>query len=108
MKVIDLLNKIANGEEVPKKFTYKGYFWEYEKRNEMWFTYFTRCGEMKNYRFDRLFYLNKCLNDEIKITEEDKKIEKLEYIENGDFIEVPSNQELMSKINEIIDYIMEE
>jgi hypothetical protein len=37
--------------------------------------------------------------------EEIKKIEKLEYIENGDFIEVPSNQELMSKINEIIDYI---
>ena len=74
MKVIDLLNKIANGEEVPRKFTYKGYLWEYDIKNEMWFYYF---GEGKNHRFDRLFYLNMCLNDEIEIIEEDKPIEEL-------------------------------
>ncbi len=74
MKVIDLLNKIANGEEVPRKFTYKGYLWEYDINNEMWFYYF---GEGKNHRFDRLFYLNMCLNDEIEIIEEDKPIEEL-------------------------------
>ena len=42
---------------------------------------------------------------DFEVIEEDKKIEKLEYIENGDFIDVPSNLELMSKINEIIGYI---
>ena len=29
MKVIDLLNKIANGEEVPKKIKYDGSIYEY-------------------------------------------------------------------------------
>lgn len=43
-------------------------------------------------------------NEETKPLE-DKKIEKLEYIENGEFIEMPSHQEFMSKINEIIDKI---
>lgn len=76
MKIIDLLNKIANSEEVPIKFTYKGYLWEYDKKNKMWFYYF---GEGKNHRFDRLFYLNMILNDEVEILEEEKKIpEKLE------------------------------
>ena len=107
MTVIQLLNKIANGEEVPKKFTYKDYFWEYDKRNEMWFTYFTRCGEMKNYRFDRLFYLNKCLNDEVEVIE-DKKIEKIEMCTGGimSFDSVENiTTELKNKINELIDEI---
>ena len=72
MKIIDLLNKIANGEEVPRKFTYNGYLWEYDINNQMWFYYF---GEGKNHRFDRLFYLNMCLNDEVEIIEEEKEIE---------------------------------
>ena len=120
MKVIDLLNKIANGEGVPKKFTYKDYFWEYDKRNEMWFTYFTRCGEMKNYRFDRLFYLNKCLNDEVEVIE-DKKIRKIKvnyspdieekiFYEDGDkpnhcILGDAGTELLINKINEIIDEI---
>ena len=29
MKVIDLLNKIANGEEVPKNFIYDDYYWSW-------------------------------------------------------------------------------
>ena len=75
MKVIDLLNKIANGEEVPRKFTYKGYLWEYDVKNKMWFYYF---GKDKNHRFDRLFYINQILNDEVEILEEPKRIpEKL-------------------------------
>ena len=108
MTVIQLLNKIANGEDVPKKFTYKGYFWEYDKRNEMWFTYFTRCGEMKNHRFDRLFYLNKCLNEEVEIIEEPKKIEKIEMCTGGimSFDSVENiTTELKDKINELIDEI---
>lgn len=72
MKIIDLLNKIANGEEVPKTFTYKGYLWEYDKKNKMWFYYF---GESKSHRFDRLFYLNMILNDEVEILEEEPYVE---------------------------------
>lgn len=111
MKVIDLLNKIANGEEVPRKFTYKGYLWEYDIKNEMWFYYF---GEGKSHRFDRLFYLHMCLTDEVEIIEEDKEIEKLkvnvECIEDVDYplgrFEQHYEQtkdEICEKINELID-----
>lgn len=85
MKVIDLFNKIANGEEVPRKFTYNGYLWEYDINNKMWFYYF---GEGKNHRFDKLFYLNMCLNDEVEILpdEEDEfiDIEEIKLTSDGD------------------------
>ena len=77
MKVIDLLNKIANGEEVPRKFTYNGYLWEYDINNKMWFYYF---GEGKNHRFDKLFYLNMCLNDEVEILDEEDEFIDIEEI----------------------------
>jgi hypothetical protein len=93
MKVIDLLNKIANGEEVPKKFTYKGYLWEYDVKNKMWFYYF---GEGKNHRFDRLFYLNMILNDEVKIIEEPKEIEKI-----GSWYEVLETESKKTQLEEI-------
>lgn len=72
IKIIDLYNLIANEEfdKLPKKFTYKGYLWEYDVKNKMWFYYF---GENKNHRFDRLFYINQILNDEIKILEEENQ-----------------------------------
>ena len=79
MRVIDLLNKIVKGEEVPRKFTYNGYLWEYDVKNKMWFYYF---GEGKSHRFDRLFYINQILNDEIEILEEveDKEYEDIEEL----------------------------
>ena len=69
MKIIDLLNKIAKGEEVPRKFTYGGYLWEYDIKNKMWFYYF---GEGKNHRFDKLFYLNMILNNEVGIVDNEE------------------------------------
>lgn len=118
IRIIDLFIKIANGEEVPRKFTYKGYLWEYDVKNEMWFYYF---GNGKNHRFDRLFYLHKCLNDEIKIIEdeEDKKIEKLNEKQvtkdafekcNGSnlySLSLVVTGRILNKINEIIDAINE-
>ena len=118
MKIIDLLNKIANGEEVPREFTYKGYLWEYDVKNKMWFYYF---GESKNHRFDRLFYLNMILNDEVEILEEEKKIpEKLPYYSMEKIQKAKNKDEwreeriillekrvddLHNKMNELLDYI---
>lgn len=114
MTIIELLNKIANGEEVPRKFTYKGYLWEYDVKNKMWFYYF---GEGKNHRFDRLFYLNMILNDTVEILEEENKIEKidkldLDYKSNIYSDEYKFRKEIMfycdnlqSKINNLIDEI---
>ena len=33
MKIIDLLNKIANGEEVPKKIKYRGHIYQYQYKD---------------------------------------------------------------------------
>jgi len=61
MKVIDLLNKIANGEEVTK-FKYYGGIYIYDKE--------TRVYRFQDMWFD--FDIDN-LNDEVEIIEEDKK-----------------------------------
>lgn len=103
MKVIDLLNKIANGEEVPKKIKYGGkdMFWcepckIYElaevEQNEL-------CGK-------DLYNILDNLNDEVEILEEPKGIpEKLKYT---DTIYNPCDivkKIFTDKINEILDYL---
>jgi hypothetical protein len=100
MKVIDLLNKIANGEEVPK-FWWNGCIHQVEKDYTGDISIFdTYCKKYKKVELEDL-------NEEINFLEEDKKIEKLEFEEDGDFIQAPSNVLLMSKINEIIDKLNE-
>ena len=112
MKVIDLLNKIANGEEVPKKIQYRGYIYELEEG-----LYYREDGENKTLRsaFNYL-YLERCLNDEIEIIEEDKKIEKMIPLNNvsgaSDLVAMSqmqweNNLIIERKINEIIDYLEE-
>ena len=68
--MIDLLNKIVNGEEVPKHIKYLNLIWEYD-------------DEIKDYINDDsylIYSLNAFgLNNEIEIVEEPKKIEKLPY-----------------------------
>lgn len=72
MKIIDLLNKIVNKEEVPKKIRYKNIIWYFNKKDK---TYYMNNTEIE------LFYIEKLtekLNDEVEIIEEEKKIpEKL-------------------------------
>lgn len=103
MKVIDLLNKIANGEEVPKKFMVDGdtlyigedKFIEYANGERIeWFIY------------------PSWLNEEVETIKEDKKIEKFETYKITD--ETISgliksinelNKDIEKKLNEIIDYI---
>ena len=122
MKIIDLLNKIANGEEVPKKIEYEGEIFQFTGYN----------SASKNYKneLEDLFEVldGSILNDEIEILEEQKKIpEKLEneqkfysyvrYEENKDEIDkvlyilkaINLIEEkighLNNSINEVIDYL---
>jgi hypothetical protein len=72
MKVIDLLNKIANGEEVPKKICYEEYIWTwngeyYDNKKECLF---------EDY-IDKKYVITEVLTDEIELIEEDKEIEEL-------------------------------
>ena len=93
MKIIDLLNKIANGEEVPKKIRYINLIWEYD-------------DEVKDYIHDDLYLFYKIngiglINNFVEILEEEKKIpEKLnkQHFHNR-------QRQLANKINSIIDYL---
>ena len=119
MKVIDLLVKIANGEEIPKRikvfsFTYK---YDYDDVGEE----YTYLDENTNERLDNDLLIINLLNDEVEIIEdtpeEDKKIEKfkiikdnsrdsVELIYDGMKLELTLLQAIiLDKINEIIDKI---
>ena len=119
IKIIDLLNKIANGEEVPKKILLNGIVFEYqgddylykdEDKKEHWLfsTSYT----------DKYTWLENFLKAEAEIIEEPKKIEKIKS--NGDefysdYIDtwISKNKTdaycefLMNKINELIDVVNE-
>ena len=112
IKIIDLLVKIANGEQVPEKIKYENKIWEYDvysndyKGEDIWL-------------FEELFEYRRTIefiNDEIEIIKEPKKIEKIKS--NGDefysdYIDAWINKNktdaycefLMNKINELIDEI---
>ena len=103
MKIIDLLNKRANGEEVPKKIRIDHWCYKFE-----WVEHDSNYYD-KHEDIDLMSCLSmdkEELNYEVHEIEEEKKIpEKLEEIANGDFLELPSTHDIMNKINEIIDYL---
>lgn len=110
IKIIDLLNKIANGEEVPLKIHYG--FDDYKLIS---YGYKTKIYQCLNKPYNVFSVKTDCLNDEVEIIE-DKKIEKLKR----DMLYTTSNDEeykellkifnnkyntCVDKINEIIDYL---
>ena len=106
MKVIELLNKIANGEEVPKKIKYEDDIYILLDN----YCYFCEeTGEILSQNISAEFSR---LNEEVEIIEEDKKIEKLDT----DELFICDNHEhiysnfinVYNKINEIIDKINKE
>lgn len=117
MRIIDLYNMVANGEQ-PNKFKYK----------DRWFAYSVDDKEFRalkqeiyNGDYPEYVYLSELidlsnLNDEIEVIEEPKKIEKIssEVIENSIWKKTDDNlynlrlyidKRLTYKVNEIIDYI---
>lgn len=98
MKVIDLLNKKANGETLPEKikiysniYTLSKDYWEGMCFKYMYVNDFGNwCDE------------NLGLTDEVETIEEDKKIEKIGTIH---YCENPVEMILHHKIDEIIDKI---
>ena len=118
IKVIDLLNKIANGEEVPEKMLYKEKIFEFDKLEKCYITSNfdnTVMNDLGIYLDDGL-KMNS-LNDTVEIIEEQEKIdiqsieeldENFTYIENhssGLGIEKVLNKaeiELVNKINKLV------
>lgn len=104
MKVIDLLVKMANGEEVPQHIKLKSGIELYYCEDTLNYYNELGCNEL----FGPWIAYN--LNEEVEIIEEDKKIEKVFHCNIStsnkeiDFIQKNINQ-LSDKVNEIIDEI---
>ena len=110
MKVIDLLNKIANGEEVPKKIRYQA-----GSHKKDLYTYNEYTGDYEREIGLNLFVylfmkerITGFLNNEVEveIIEEDKKIEKLIEPIASEYT-YDYAKKICNKINEIIDYLEE-
>ena len=103
MKVIDLLNKVANGEEVPEKIKLStGRIFNLDEDNAYW------CDDIdysSNWLSNEFTFGTKSLNDEVEIIEEGKEIP--EKINNAYYHETQDiqNEIFKNKINEIIDYL---
>ena len=109
IKIIDLLNKIANNEEVPKKIKWQGQVYEYSCSNRFYY--------QNSWSMYRDFYTEgNCLNDYVEIIEEPKKTEKISWSEKeslaGEFtanekqnILARRTEKLKSSLNELIDEI---
>lgn len=78
MKVIDLLNKIANGEEVPKKIKFNHENWIYYGNQ-----YINPLEGKEKYKSLLARYTYKIMDDEVEVIEEDKDIEKLKIEQDG-------------------------
>ena len=107
MKVIDLLNKIANGEEVPSPIYYKKLYFDFDDGD-----YF---NQKTTYWLFNDNDIESILNDEVEIIEEDKEIEKIKYYDDSIAWVIDGAWQLsdidkiaIDKINEIIDKINEE
>ena len=103
MKVIDLLNKIANGEEVPKKIKFYNNVYKYHGKEY---------GYCRHYYDNTYIYLTSeynffdILNDEVEIIEEKKLPEKLGKIEdNYGYIDQYDIIKIGKKVDKIINYL---
>ena len=74
IKIIDLLNKIANGEEVPEKIKYKNEIYERYQNISTNNLYYYQVPNKCKFLIDQLSSVIDLL-DEVEIIEEPKKIE---------------------------------
>ena len=93
MKVIDLLNTIANGEEVPKKIIFEDITYEYEDGVD----YKNGTGLDKTFLMEAICTCEEDLNKEIKIIEDN--------IQELDIDKYTGVEDLVEKINELIDEV---
>ena len=75
MKIIDLLNKIANEEELPKKIKYIGYIFEYDTNHKRYEAYIDGCM----YALNEYVNIDEDLTYEVEIIEEENKIKIDKY-----------------------------
>lgn len=103
IKIIDLINKIENEEEVPKKIKHNGIIWEFDKKYNDYRNYGTwffieGMGSDKNFK--------DFLNYEVEIIEEEKDIEFEDIdeidIHLGILAMTPTEKHISNFVNQLI------
>jgi len=110
IKIIDLLNKIANGEEIPKRIKYCGSIYEKFEYNNKYYDIEIKDKEkdiLSEHLAKKSFY-----NDKVEIIEDNDKLEKININDNGT-LGFPNgcwtarnmDKAFAIRINKIIDHI---
>ncbi len=101
IKIIELLNRIADGEEVPEKIKWDNLIYVLKQDSIDGHFYYRREGT--DYSVGNLFFSDLTmgdLNDEVEIIEEDKTIKELEL--NHDKVLSEELDLIKDKINELV------
>lgn len=108
MKVIDLINKINNNEEVPEKIKFDNTIFEYDKRQKE-YNHKKDNGYYESllYRVMTTHFIDVLLRAEVEVIEEKKEIEELDYEIKSKNLDIYINEN-KNKINEIIRKINKE
>ncbi len=94
MKVIDLLNKIANGEEVPNEIKKDGMIYIYQEGID----YINK--ETSKWLMNDYYITEENLNEKVEIIEEDKEIKKIDF--KTAETQKEKNRVMKDKINELV------
>lgn len=104
IRIIDLLNKIANGEEVPKRIKWEDTIFVYSEYDKDYLEFPFSEEEYQGLFCMKDSILTRFLDDEVEILEEEKKIPEKLNISN-----FPKHNNSLKKtaikLNEIIDYL---
>ena len=103
MKVIDLLNKINNGEEVPEKIKFNGIEFEYDERQEE-YNHQRDDGyyETLLYVVMNTHFISSLLRAEVEVIEEKKEIKEIEITEEDRAFYSETTVDIIEKTNEIV------
>ena len=85
MKIIDLFNKIANGEDAPKKIKYRDKIWEYNIKSQDYHNENDKTDILFSYLFNYV-RTSDFINDEVEIIEAKEEAKKdlafIKYLES--------------------------
>lgn len=108
IKIIDLLNMISRGEEVPQKVLYDENEYSFVRRNRLFAKYIREPFDARvpYYLFTDVW----SVYDEVEILEEPKgipeKLDKGDFLDNETLEQVDADLDfIIDKINEICDYL---
>lgn len=99
MKIIDILNKINNGEEVPEKVKFDNTIFEYDK-NQKEYNHQKHNGyyETLLYRVMTTHFIDVLLRAEAEVLEENKEIEEF----RTEYAMRQMDKQFEDKINELV------